>query len=164
MQHVLANLKQKALAKREQFQRFFQQLRLHKPADLDAQFERLHQEAFKRIDCLTCANCCKTTSPLFTNRDIKVLSKHLRLTENEFIQSYLKVDEDGDYVFRETPCPFLQADNKCLVYDYRPNACREYPHTNQRKMHTIFKETLENTAVCPAVFEVVEKLKAHYKY
>jgi Fe-S-cluster containining protein len=149
-------------ARRKENQQFFDKLKKNKPADLDYQFEKLHNEAFKKIDCLTCANCCKTTGPLFTHRDINMLSKYLRLTPQQFIDTYLHVDEDNDYVLNTLPCPFLGADNYCAVYDYRPNACREYPHTNQRKMHTIFKETLNNVSICPAVFDIVERLKKMY--
>ena len=154
MQHVLANLKQKALAKREQFQRFFQQLRLHKPADLDEQFERLHQEAFKRIDCLTCANCCKTTSPIFRDVDVKRISKALRMKEKNFIEQYLRLDEDKDLVLKQSPCYFLGVDNKCDIYEVRPLACREYPHTDRKNMHQILDLTLRNTEICPAVAKV----------
>lgn len=141
---------------------FFEKLKKLKPKNLDEQVHKLHDEAFKKIDCLSCANCCKTTGPLFTQRDIKVLSKHLKLTERVFIDTYLRIDEDNDYVLQQVPCPFLGSDNYCSVYDYRPNACREYPHTNQAKIHTILKETANNTTVCPAVFQIVERLKQLY--
>lgn len=141
---------------------FFEKLKKLKPKNLDEQVHKLHDDAFKKIDCLSCANCCKTTGPLFTQRDIKVLSKHLKLTERVFIDTYLRIDEDNDYVLQQVPCPFLGSDNYCSVYDYRPNACREYPHTNQAKIHTILRETTNNTTVCPAVFQIVERLKQLY--
>jgi Fe-S-cluster containining protein len=156
------DLKKKAGQKRTENKKFFDRLKKNPPRDLDQQFHGLHDEAFEKIDCLTCANCCKTTGPLFTQKDIERLSSHFRTRPAEFIARFLRVDEDNDYVLQSVPCPFLGADNYCSVYEQRPNACREYPHTNQRKMHTIFKETLNNVAVCPAVFEIVEKLKKVY--
>ncbi len=155
-------LKKKATQKYSENKKFFDKLKKHPPRDLDQQFQALHDEAFEKIDCLTCANCCKTTGPLFTQKDIERLSSHFRVRPAEFITRYLRVDEDNDYVLQSVPCPFLGADNYCSVYEQRPNACREYPHTNQRKMHTIFKETLNNVPVCPAVFEIVKKLKNVY--
>ena len=142
--------------------KFFERLKRKTPDDLDLKFHEMHDEVFERVDCLKCANCCKTTGPLFTQKDIERLSAHLKIKPAAFIQKYLRVDEDNDYVLQVLPCPFLGADNYCSVYDHRPNACREYPHTNQRKMHTILKETYNNVAVCPAVFEIVEQLKKHY--
>ena len=151
-----------ARSKREEHKKFFDQLKKKRPHDLDTTFHQFHEETFKKIDCLSCANCCKTTGPLFTNRDIKQLSKYLKLSEQQFITQYLRIDEDGDYVLKTVPCPFLGDNNYCAVYDYRPNACREYPHTNQAKMHTIFKETYENISVCPAVYRIVERLRQYY--
>ena len=158
----LTQFNKQAKHKRAESQQFFERLKKLKPNDLDEKTHQLHDGAFKKIDCLSCANCCKTTGPLFTQRDIKVISKHLKLSEHQFIQKYLRIDEDNDYVLQQLPCVFLGADNYCRIYDYRPQACREFPHTNQRKIHTILKETLNNTEVCPAVFEIVERLKKIY--
>lgn len=158
----LNDIKHKATKLKPDNKRFFEKLKKNPPKDLDQQFQELHDDTFEHVDCLTCANCCKTTGPLFKQKDIERLASHLKLRPAQFVDRYLHIDEDNDYVLNTLPCPFLGADNYCSVYDHRPNACREYPHTNQRKMHTIFKETLNNTAICPAVFEIVEKLKTIY--
>ncbi|MCU0441257.1 MAG: YkgJ family cysteine cluster protein [Bacteroidia bacterium] len=155
-------LKHKAIKAKGEHKKLFDQLKKRLPKNLDQQFAELHDEAFERIDCLTCANCCKTTGPLFKQKDIERLANHLKMRPAQFVETYLHIDEDNDYVLNTLPCPFLGADNYCSVYEYRPNACREYPHTNSRKMHTLFKETLNNVAICPAVFEIVEKLKKVY--
>jgi hypothetical protein len=77
----------------------------------------------------------------------------------DFIEKYLRIDEDNDYVLQSVPCAFLDADNYCSVYEARPKACREYPHTNRKKMVRILDLTHKNTRVCPAVLEIVERLK-----
>jgi Fe-S-cluster containining protein len=120
---------------------------------------QLHDETFAKINCLDCANCCKTTSPLFTDRDVTRISKFLKLKPRQFTDQYLKTDEDGDLVLKSSPCPFLFEDNTCMIYEVRPKACAEYPHTNRKKFHQISNITLENTGICPAAFEIVEKLK-----
>ena len=158
----LNELRGKAAKLRNENKKFLDQLKKRQPKDLDLQFHELHEEAFEHIDCLNCANCCKTTGPLFKQKDIERLAAHLKIRPAQFVETYLHIDEDNDYVLNVLPCPFLGANNYCSVYEHRPNACREYPHTNQRKMHTLFKETLNNVAVCPAVFEIVEKLKKVY--
>jgi Fe-S-cluster containining protein len=129
------------------------------PRKIDDIFHGLHEEVFEEMDCLTCANCCKTTSPIFYDTDIERLAKHLRMKSVEFVDKYLKVDDDGDQVLKTAPCPFLGNDNYCSVYEYRPKACREYPHTNRKKMVQIMELTHKNTQICPAVFEIVERLK-----
>jgi hypothetical protein len=140
--------------------KLFEKLKKTKPKNLDEIFESHHEEAFESIDCLSCANCCKTTSPIFTQRDIERLAKHFKIKTAQFIEQYLHLDEDNDYVLNQAPCPFLDNDNYCLVYEDRPNACREYPHTNRKKMYQILDLTLKNTYICPAVYQIVEKIKA----
>ncbi|MDQ3191104.1 MAG: YkgJ family cysteine cluster protein [Bacteroidota bacterium] len=133
-----------------------------KPKDLDAVAQNLHDEAFEKIDCLDCGNCCKTTSPIFYQKDIERLSKHFRLRPSNFIEKYLHIDEDKDFVLNSAPCPFLGDDNECTVYDHRPMACREYPHTNRKRFHQLLTLTVKNTFVCPAAFKVMEGLKKKY--
>ena len=158
----LSQLKKLAQQKQPENKKFFERLKKSKPKNLDQMVHQLHDEAFEHIDCLTCANCCKTTGPLFKQKDIERLAVHFRIKPSQFIEKHLHIDEDNDYVLNVLPCPFLGHDNYCSVYEDRPNACREYPHTNQRKIHTIYKETYNNIAVCPAVFDIVEKLKKIY--
>jgi hypothetical protein len=111
------------------------------------------------MDCLSCANCCKTISPVFTDRDIARLAKHLRMKPADFTEQYLHLDEEQDYVLNQAPCPFLGADNYCSVYDARPKACRQYPHTDQPGFRKKLALTLKNTEVCPAAFRIVEQLR-----
>ncbi len=139
--------------------KFLQELRKKDARKVDDAFHQKHEEVFEEINCLNCANCCKTTSPIFYQNDIERLSKALRMRPGEFIEKYLRVDDDNDHVLTSSPCPFLGPDNYCSVYEDRPKACREYPHTNRKKMVQIMDLTLKNTLVCPAVLEMVERLK-----
>jgi Fe-S-cluster containining protein len=110
---------------------------------------------------LACGNCCKTTSPIFTEKDIERISKHLKMKVADFIQSYLQRDEDDFMVLKSSPCTFLdESDNTCFIYDVRPKACAEYPHTNRKKFIQITDLTLANTSICPATFAIIEKLKS----
>ena len=138
---------------------FFQQVKRLKPKVLDQQIHQLHEEVFACTDCLKCANCCTTTGPMFTDKDISRIAKHLRLRPSEFTEKYLRIDEDNDYVLQSVPCTFLGDDNRCNIYDVRPKACREFPHTDRAKQHQILNLTEKNVAVCPAVYEIVERMK-----
>ena len=108
------------------------------------------------------ANCCKSISPIVIDRDIDRIAKFLKIKPSKAIEDYFELDEDEDYVFRQTPCPFLMADNYCMIYEARPRACREYPHTDRKRFSQIANLTYKNTFVCPAVFDVVEELKVIY--
>ncbi len=118
----------------------------------------LHEEAFSKVDCLQCANCCKNYSPRFKTPDIKRISKHLKMRESDFIEAYLKVDEEGDYVAKSLPCPFLGADNYCSIYDQRPSDCHRFPYTDEDVIIKRQVLTLKNSTFCPITYYVVEKL------
>jgi Fe-S-cluster containining protein len=155
----LDKLPQQAKNVEQSTKKLFDKLKRTKPKNLDDVVHRLHDEAFENIDCLQCANCCKTTSPVFYDRDIDRISKRLRMRPSDFISNYLHIDEDKDYVLNGTPCPFLDAENYCLVYEDRPTACRGYPHTNRKRFHQILDLTLKNTFICPATYKIVEEMK-----
>jgi hypothetical protein len=122
------------------------------------QLPELHEEAFSKIDCLDCAACCKNFSPRFKTPDIKRISKHLKLKESVFIETYLSLDNDGDYVTKSSPCPFLGADNFCSIYEQRPSDCHRFPYTDEDVLLKRPQITLKNSTFCPAVFYVLEKL------
>ena len=118
----------------------------------------LHEEAFAKIDCLQCANCCKNYSPRFKTPDVKRISKVLGLRESDFIDKYLRVDEDGDFVVNEKPCPFLGTDNFCSIYEDRPSDCRRFPYTDEDVIFNRQPLTLKNSTFCPITYYVLEKL------
>jgi Fe-S-cluster containining protein len=146
-------------ASEEKNKKLFAKLKRTKPKDLDKHVHQFHDQAFEKIDCLTCANCCKTTSPIFYQKDLDRAAKFLKMKTGDFMQKYIHMDEDGDFVLNEAPCAFLGSDNYCSIYEARPAACREYPHTNRKKMVQIMDLTMNNTMVCPAVLEIAEKLR-----
>ncbi len=141
---------------------FTTRLRKKKPKTLDSFVYDAHVNAFDKIDCLECANCCKSISPIIIDRDIDRIAKHLKMKRAELIDQYFEIDEDDDYVFKQTPCRFLMPDNYCMIYEVRPRACREYPHTDRKRFYQILNLTYRNTFVCPAVYEVLETLKLAY--
>ncbi len=155
----ISELRNRALDLKPDTKLFFAKLRKKKPKNLDKIVHELHEEVFQEIDCLNCANCCKSISPTLYDKDVERLAKHFKMKPSQFVEQYLYVDDEGDYVFQQTPCPFLLPDNYCMAYESRPKACREYPHTDRKRFYQILNLTLKNTEVCPAVYDVVEKLK-----
>lgn len=122
------------------------------------QLPRLHEQAFENVNCLECARCCKNYSPRFKMPDIKRIAKLVGMKETQFITTYLRRDEDGDYVVKSTPCPFLQADNTCGIYEGRPSDCARFPYTDEDVLIKRKNITLKNAEFCPAVFYVLENL------
>ncbi|MEY3237031.1 MAG: hypothetical protein RI883_1132 [Bacteroidota bacterium] len=152
-----------AKVEKDVIKKTFVKLKQKKPKDLDQTFQTQHTKVFQKIDCLECANCCKTTSPIFRDIDIKRIAKHFRMKENQFIDQYLLMDAESDYVLKQSPCTFLENDNKCSIYEYRPLACREYPHTDRKNMYQILELTQKNTEICPAVAKIVNEIVLKYK-
>jgi len=162
MQHEYIKILERAKKSKVENKKFLEKLKKLAPKNLDQITNQLHEEAFEKIDCLNCANCCASTGPLLLNKDIDRLAKNLKLKPSVFTEKYLRIDEDKDYVFKQMPCLFLGNDNYCSVYNDRPNACREFPHTQQRNILQKLKITYLNTTICPAVAVVVEGLKENY--
>ena len=125
---------------------------------MDTIVQQLHEDVSAEIDCLSCASCCRTLGPAIYDKDIERMAKALRIKPAEVVSKYLKMDEDGDYVFRSMPCPFLLSDNYCSIYEARPKACREYPHTDRKRFEQIYKLTVKNSATCPIAYEVLCRL------
>ena len=159
MDEVIRQLPKLAQEKQNENKKFFGKLRKKPPKDLDYIMQDLHEAEFKKTDCLNCANCCKTTGPLFTNADIERIAKHFRMKPQKFIDQFLRLDDENDYVLQSVPCTFLGADNYCSIYEVRPKACREFPHTDRKKFQQISNLTLKNVAICPAAYNIVEEMK-----
>ncbi len=154
----IPSLASKAKNKKRDFKLTAQKLKTLKSQQLDEMVNRLHDKAFEHINCLDCANCCKGLGPRLIRKDIDRLAAHLGFKPSVFTETYLRMDEDGDFVFQSMPCPFIMSDNYCKVYESRPRACREYPHTDQKNIRKILSVCILNTETCPAVYEIFDQL------
>lgn len=157
----LDDLKKNAATKKKSNKKLLQKLKKKKGKEIDTLFHEAHYKAFECINCLNCANCCSTTGPRFINKDIDRISKHLNIKPGKFINEHLRLDEDNDFVLQTLPCPFLGDANHCNIYEVRPKACAEFPHTNRVKQNQILSLNLKNTEICPAVFNIFETIKSN---
>ena len=152
---LLDNWEKKSAEHQKLYKQFLQKADKNKVLKL---LPDLHEQAFEKVDCLQCANCCKNYSPRFKTPDIKRISKHLKMKEGDFIETYLRVDEDGDYVINSKPCSFLGADNYCTIYEVRPSDCERFPYTDEDVIIKRQTLTLKNSTFCPITYYVLEKL------
>ncbi len=139
------------------FKKYYQKNK-KKLEKMDDEIHSLHDEITAQTDCLQCANCCQNLGPALYDRDIERIAQALRIKPSEVVDRYLRIDEDKDYVFRSMPCPFLMPDNYCSIYEYRPKACREYPHTDRKKFYQIYPLTIKNAETCPVAYRVLQEL------
>jgi Fe-S-cluster containining protein len=156
----LHNWQKRSKEKQKEFKRLLARVDKTK---LLSQLPQLHEEAFQKIDCLQCAACCKNYSPRFKTPDVKRISKYLGMKESVFIDTYLQVDEEGDFVVKSTPCPFLGGDNKCSIYEIRPSDCARFPYTDEDVLIKRQSLTLKNASFCPITFYVLEGLQQRFK-
>ena len=165
MEKCLEQLPKLAEEAKKENKKYFTNLKKRTPKNLDYVMQELHDAEFAKTDCLDCGNCCKTSSPIFIDKDIARISKHLKMKAADFTSTYLERDSDDFMVLKTAPCSFLDlSDNSCTIYDVRPKACAEYPHTNRRKFIQITDLTIENTTICPATYNIVEALKKRLPY
>ena len=127
---------------------------------LDREVQAIHAEVFAEIDCMKCGNCCRTLGPRFTTADTSRISTLLKMREAAFVKEYLRFDEDDDLIFKVMPCPFVEEDNSCRIYDKRPKACADYPHTDEKNIR--LHHLAVNTLYCPAALLIVERLKEKF--
>lgn len=152
---ILVNWQKKSADHQKQYKQYLH--RADKRKLLKA-LPALHEEAFEKIDCLQCASCCKQYSPRFKTPDIKRISKFLKIKEGDLINRYLYIDNEGDYVLKSKPCPFLGDDNFCSIYEVRPSDCHRFPYTDEDVLFKRPSLTLTNSTFCPIVYFVLEKL------
>jgi hypothetical protein len=152
----LKDLPARAAGRKKEHQGAVKRLRKIRSGEIEALMEELHRRAFDEIDCLDCGNCCRSLGPRITERDLTRLAKIQGFSAAAFCETFLRRDEDNDWVFKSMPCPFLGEDNYCFVYENRPRACADYPHTEGRQVRSRLGELVKNAPVCPAVFLVLE--------
>ena len=140
-----------------------QRLSRRKGKQLDQLADEVHRDVFSKIDCLDCAGCCSGIPPIVTKADLNRIAKSFGMKPAEFERQYLLEDEDGDTVMNTSPCPFLLKDNKCMIYDIRPKACRQYPHTDNLDFSKNMRLHALNAKVCPGVFHILRRLDAAMK-
>ncbi len=158
----LRSFKQKVRHHKKKFKRFLTGLGKKAPPGLEVLTAKLEKEVWKEVDCLSCANCCKTMTPTFTPADIKRISAHFGETPDAFKKKWLKRERGGDrdWINKTEPCQFLNMDdNKCSIYEIRPSDCAGFPHL-PKKMKDFAHIHKQNVELCPATYRIVEKMMA----
>jgi len=139
-----------------------------KPDELDRHFRDLHNEIFIRdaYDCCTCANCCRQYTIRIEQGDIPPIAERLGQSDSDFVKRYLVQDteETGVFAIKAQPCPFLDAEGKCCIYEVRPLVCRDFPHTKKADRLFNISGILSFAEDCPVVFEIIERLKKLYGF
>lgn len=131
---------------------------------LDSVVQETTDEVWKQIDCLACGHCCKSLQIVVDDKDIQRLAQRFQMTPQKFAKQYVDRDQDGTQYFKSTPCVFLADDNRCTVYEDRPQACRDFPYLHAENFRSRTFMMIDNTAVCPIVFNVWQQLKERLRF
>lgn len=159
----LRSFKKQLASKRKSFRSFLNKSEKDPPRGIHAATVNINKEVWKEVDCLTCANCCKSMTPTFTKTDIKRISAHFGETPEEFSKKWLKKDSNQDMVNKKQPCQFLNLkDNKCSIYAIRPVDCAGFPHLDKKGWGDYAHMHKQNIDYCPATFKMVERLVAQF--
>lgn len=129
-------------------------------SELDSIVDEINEQVTKEIDCTKCGNCCKTTKPRFKDADLRKFKDQMKTSFHEFKREHLIANEEerSSFVFKSLPCQFLE-NNKCMNYDARPKDCKSFPHLHKKEFRTRLWGVVDNTSMCPIVFNVYEILK-----
>ena len=162
----LRSFKQKARHHKTAFKKFLGKVEKNPPRRLDKMAEELDAQVWQDIDCLSCANCCKTMTPTFTEKDIKRIATHLEMTADAFKSKWLHFEKkDKDWVNNKQPCQFLNLkDNMCSIYPVRPESCAGFPHLKKKKMVEYIHVHQQNIEYCPATYLMVTKMMERIEF
>ena len=161
----LRSFKQRVRHSKGSFRRFLTRLENHQPKGLKELTTRLEKEVWREVDCLSCANCCKTMTPTYTLKDVKRISAHLGMKTEDFKKQWLRKERGtSDWLNKSTPCQFLDMKtNQCGIYEVRPADCAGFPHL-PKKMKDYGHVHKQNIECCPATYKMVEKMMMHLNH
>ena len=161
----LRSFKQRVRHRKVAFRKFLSRLQKNPPRKLDQLTVQVEKEAWREIDCLSCANCCKTMTPPYTAKDMKRIAAHLNMTVREMKDKWLyKERSSGDWMNRSNPCQFLDLNtNMCTIYEVRPQDCAGFPHFSKKRMVDYMHVHKQNLEFCPATYRMVEKMMEKMK-
>jgi len=156
----LYSFRKKLSLRKKIFLKYLRRIEKKPPRALDSSIAIINTEVWQEIDCLSCANCCKQMSPTYNSKDIRRISRHMKMTPAEFKEKWLHYDKkEGDWLNKSLPCQFLDLEtNLCTIYPIRPDDCAGFPHLAKKKMVDYMHVHKQNISYCPATYKMVEKM------
>lgn len=142
-------------AENDEFRIFLKQ---QDSAQIDSIAYKLNEEITPQINCTLCGNCCKSLIINVTQQETESLATHLKTTVTVIKEKYIEISGQGQMIINTIPCHFLEG-TSCSIYENRFTECREFPHLHKNNFTARLFGILMYYALCPIIFNVVEKLK-----
>jgi uncharacterized protein len=120
--------------------------------DIDGVVKALSQKYFALIDCMQCANCCRSLHIEFKQSELYTIASTL----GQSMETFQKQSMSEGSV--NPPCPMLNG-NLCSIYQNRPDICSSYPHLEQPEFTSRLMGVIGNLAICPIAFNAFEELR-----
>ena len=154
----IAEIEKLSKEKQKENVQFIIFLKEQDPEWVDKLVHDLNNHYTSAMDCTLCGNCCTRLRPVVSENDIDKLLKVKNTSRTEFKEEFVEIDQEGDMLLKHLPCIFYK-DKKCTIYSSRPEECEAYPNLHKSEITERINGILENYAICPIVFNVVEELK-----
>jgi len=159
MSHFQRKFQKKVVIEKDRMRRFLTMLEKDPPEHLDNYAEEIDKEVWKEVNCLGCANCCRSMTPTYSTEDIKRIATHFKMSAASFKEKWLSKSPKGEWMNKVQPCQFLDlTTNKCSIYEIRPADCAGFPHLTKKTMVEYLHVHKQNIRFCPATFLMVEKM------
>lgn len=158
MEKDLTKISRLAHLKEEENQEFSMFLKRYGHHKVDEIMHKLNKRYLKQYDCTECANCCKKLMPTFTQEDLEKIANYLDISYEKVKKDYVERKTAEGFILKGSECPFL-LNKKCQIYDYRPEVCRSYPHLHKDNINHRLFNIIDNTYLCPIVYNIFEDLK-----
>jgi Fe-S-cluster containining protein len=129
-------------------------------AQLDAIVEAVAAPIIADIDCTQCANCCRTLDVYLEPDDLNRLERAFHISIDEIrtrcVDDDVLSDSGAVGKLKGKPCKFLD-DKRCGIYEYRPQACRDYPFLTP-DFRWSMEQLIPGAAVCPIIYHTLNAL------
>ncbi len=163
MEKNLDKIKKLARQKEEKNQEFRLFLKGSNHYQIDKIVHELYQKYLLIYDCKKCANCCKELIPALIQEEKVKIAEYLGMSNKKFKDNYIERKTPVGYVLKGSECPFLD-NNECSIYECRPEVCSSYPHLHKENINNRLLSIMDNSHICPIVYNVLEDLKKKLWY
>ena len=105
--------------------------------DLDLAYD-VCNSLHNAYECRMCGRCCHQPNITVMDDEVERIADHIETELFDFVAEYL-YREDDRWLFRKSgACRFLGPDNKCTIWNARPEICGDFPYLVSKFMSRVY--------------------------